>query len=641
MRSLRTDKAFCFDVPGFLLVVFLCMCGMIYDTAEAQQVLGPGKMFIRFANLRPDDEKILIRVHVVPNHHKPFTWAGWTTYVGAAEGSRDDLNESWLAKGSYSPWVDIGRGMNIRGTRSPDTYLSPVLCGIETSSKKPGLHLLAEVAQGPEHRVIRRMEVHKADLQAGGKREYPWILGYSVWNGSGPMLPTLGLLIPTRPEINGRIYTLEEALQWQLDFIEEFPRKGRRPDRIVFTTRGRDEVLKALGYNGYPEDVVEGNFGDEIWLSIDMPVDKQNQRFREYMKERGFDALELIPDKMSEKAKSLTKEEQWRLVTVVQSLPDKPVQYYESANFRYRLWYEQMAARTKSLVEKHPDKRVLTGANFSPHMNVWPDVRQWIGPFRSGALTMSWTEDWWWQIPEVTPQVYGYLLDALRLGGTYHGAPIQFYVMPFRDSSPDNFRRMNALGLAHGAKILNHFHTENQVLTTWDYISVMDSPLTYQAIHDVIHDTGAVEDRLYSAMPRKAEIAIMLSRACDTWDTIDIGGGGHLYDARFNVNNEERKAIWLALRHAQYPVDLITDEDIAVGRLDGYKVLYVVGSEMIRSGAETLVEWVRSGGIVYATAGGGLLDEYHRPLRMLYKLDGPAGQPQMASKLPIEVLGIG
>ena len=85
---------------------------------------------------------------------------------------------------------------------------------------------------------------------------------------------------------------------------------------------------------------------------------------------------------------------------------------------------------------------------------------------------------------------------------------------------------MNALGLAHGAKIINHFHTENQVLTTWDYISVMDSPMMYQAIHDVIGDVGAVEDRLYPAMPGKAEIAIMLSRASDTWDTVDIGGSG-------------------------------------------------------------------------------------------------------------------
>jgi len=127
---------------------------------------------------------------------------------------------------------------------------------------------------------------------------------------------------------------------------------------------------------------------------------------------------------------------------------------------------------------------------------------------------------------------------------------------------------------------------------------------------------------LYPAMPQQAQIAIMLSRASDTWDTEDIGGGGHLYSAKFNVNNEERKAIWLALRHAQFPVDLITDEDIADGHLGTYRVLYIVGSEMLRAAVEPLMSWVKNGGVVYATGGGGLLDEYHAPLEMLYHMYG-------------------
>jgi hypothetical protein len=598
---------------------------LIIDTAHSQRLVGEEKLFIRFANLRDDGAKILIRVHVLPNNNKPFGWSGWTIYVGTEEGDRKDLGDKWLSTGEQSPWIDIGRAMNLRGTRSPDTYLSPVLCGVETLGQKPGLHLLAEVAEGRGQRVIRRVEVHKPDLKQGKSRDYPWILGYSVWNGGQPFLPTLGLLIPSRPEIASRIYTLEEALKWQLDFIEEFPVIGRKPTQFVFKTIGRPEILKALGYNGYPEATIEGNFGDEIWISISMPVEEQNRRFREHLKACGFDPLELISNDKLEKARQLRKDEQWKLAGITPSLPDKPIQYYESANFRYRLWYEELAARTEVFKKEHVGKYVLTGANFSPHMNVWPDVRQWIGPFRVGAMTMTWTEDWWWQLPEVSPQVYGFLLDAFRLAGSYHGAPAQFYVMPFQGNSPDNFRRMNALGLAHGVKILNHFHTESQVLTTWDYVSVTDSPRTYQAINSVICEVGAVEHRLYPAMPKQALIAIMLSRASDTWDTEDLGGSGHLYSAKYNVNNDERKAIWMALRHTQYPMDLITDEDIADGRLSRYKVLYIVGSEMLRSAVGPLKEWVKNGGIVYATGGGGLLDEYHRPLTTLYEMYGIKG----------------
>ncbi len=426
-----------------VLAAVLCAAAPL----AAQVVVGEGKIFIRFANLRSDDAPIQIRVHVVPNHPKPFTWTGMTIYVGREEGK-----DEWLPAGEQSNWIDIGRFMNRRGTRSPDTYLSPVLCGVTTQEDRAGLHLLAEVAAGRGQRIIRRLEVHKDDLQPSDQRSYPWILGHSVWNNSGPPLPTLGLLIPSRPEIASRIYTLEEAMKWQLDFIEEFPDRGRLPTKFVFKTRAQQELLDGLGYNGYGDDTVEGNFGDEISVHVSLPVEEQNRRFREHLKAKGFDPLELIADDKLEQARQLGEDERWELVTITPSMPDKPKQYYESANFLYELWYEELAQRTEKMRTEHPDKRVLTGANFSPHMNVWPDVRQWVGPFRAGAMTMTWTEDWWWQVPEISPQVYGFLLDAFRLARSYHGAPAQYYVMPFRGNSPDNFRRMNALGLAHGVK---------------------------------------------------------------------------------------------------------------------------------------------------------------------------------------------
>ena len=608
----------------FLALLFMVNMVSAQDTVSHEKLVGDGKCFIRFTNLRDDDAKILVRVHVVPNNDKPFGWRGWTTYIGSEEGENLPADK-WLAPGSQSPWLDIGRGMSRRGALSPETYLSPVLCGVFTTDQKPGLHLLAEVAAGKGQNIIRRIEIHKPELKQSDTRSYPWVLGYMVWNHAGPILPTLGLLIPTRLDLATRVFTLEEELKWKLDFIEDFPEIGRKPTRFVFKAQEEPQIYNALGYNGYPEDTVEGSLGDEISISIKMPVEQQNLRFREYLKSKVFDPLEFIPDEKLEEAKKLSPKEQWELVTITPSLPEKPKQYYESANYRYRIWYEELAFRTEEIEKKHPGKRVLVGSNYSPHMNVWPDVRQWIGPFRNGAMTMTWTEDWWWQLPEVSPQVYGFLLDAFRLAHSYHGAPIQYYVMPYPGNFPDHFQRMNSLALAHGVKILNHFQIKSETLSTWDYVSMPESPRTYQAIYDVIRDVGAVEHRLYPAMPQPAHIAIMLSRASDTWDTENIGGSGHLYYSKYNVNNDERKAIWMSLRHAQYPVDLITDEDVADGLLEPYKVLYIVGSEMLRAAAQPLKKWIENGGIVYATGGGGLLDEYRKPLDTLYDMYGIKG----------------
>jgi len=592
-------------------------------TAHGVELVGKDKIFVRFTNIRMDDAQILVRLNIVPNHNQPFSWNGKTVYIGNDGEGEKPQEERYLSPGQASPWVDVGQYMNLQGTRSWDTYLSPLLCGVMTDPQADGLHLLAEVAQGRGTRIVRRLEIRKPDLPAvAEQREYPWLLGYGCWNGRQPFLPTLGLLVPSNPDILPRIYTLEEAMQWQLDVIEEFPDVGRLPVLFSFRTHGRPEILSAFGYNDYPEDVVTANFGDEISIKVNMPEEEQNERFREDMKERGFDPLGLMSDENVQKAKELSEEERWKLVTVTPALPEKPIQFYESATFRYRLWYEELKARTNEIIAENPGKKVWTGANFSPHMNVWPDVRQWVAPFKAGAMTMTWTEDWWWQLPEASPQVYGFLLDGLRLAGSYHGSPMQYYIMPFKGNSADNFRRQHGLALSHGAKIINHFHTQAQVLTTWDYIDISESPRTYQAIHDMIRDVGAVEQRLYPAMPEKAEVAIMLSWAGDTWDTEDLGGAGHLYGAEYNVNNDERKALWMALRHAQCPVDLITDEDIAEGKLKDYRVLYIVGSEMLSAAAEPLKMWVREGGILYATGGGGLLDEYHRSLETLHEMYG-------------------
>ncbi|MHB9106307.1 MAG: beta-galactosidase trimerization domain-containing protein [Armatimonadota bacterium] len=612
----------------------------LHVPARAANTLGQDKIYIRFTNIRPDAAKVLVRMNVVPNYHrlippgeeKELGWAGKTVYVGT-DGIGDKMDAArYLAPGQSSPWVDVGQYMNPQGTRSWDTYLSPVLCGALTNPQADGLYLVAEVAQGQGTQIVRRVEVKKPELPGQSKeRQFPWLLGYATWNGGQPFLPTLGLLVPVNPDINPRIYTLEEALRDQLDVIAEFPDVGRVATQFVFKTSDHPEVKQALGYLGYPEGTVEGNLGDEIGLHLNMKEDELNRRFREYLKAKGINPLDVLLN--TDAAKGLTPEKQWELVTLPKlgekpeesPVMQNPVLFYEQANFKYDMWYEELAAGRKEIEAKNPGKKVVTGANFSPHMNVWPDVRQWVDPFKAGAMTMTWTEDWWWQLPECSPQVYGFLLDGLRLGGSYRNIPMQYYIMPFKGQSNDNLRRQHGLAYAHGAKIINHFITQNQAMITWDYVDQTESPRTYQAIHDMIRDTGAVEHRLYPAMPKKAEIAILLSRAADTWDTADLGGAGHLYGAKYNVNNDERKALWMALRHAQYPVDLITDEDVAEGKLAGYKVLYVVGAEMLSSAVKPLADWVRAGGIVYATGGGGLLDEYHRDNTALYDVYGLQG----------------
>ncbi len=228
--------------------IWLSLAAVIatHPSVDAGELLGQGRMFIRFTNLRTDEAGVLIRLNIVPNDEQPFSWTGKTVYVGRdGEADRPDASP-YLPPGQSTPWVDVGQYMNKQGTRSWATYLSPLLCGVLTEPSRDGLFLMAEIAQGPGLQVVRRLEVRKPELPAvADGRQYPWILGYSVWNGSGPFLPTLGLLVPTQPDICPRIYTLAEAMQTQLDVIEEFPDNGRLPTQMVFKTSDQPEVSRA------------------------------------------------------------------------------------------------------------------------------------------------------------------------------------------------------------------------------------------------------------------------------------------------------------------------------------------------------------------------------------------------------------
>ena len=134
--------------------------------AEGTELVGKDKIFIRFTNIRPDDSRILVRLCIVPNHNQPFSWDGKTVYVGNDGEGENPEKEQYFSPGQASPWVDVGQYMNLQGTRSWDTYLSPLLCGAMTDPQADGLYLLAEIAQGPGIRVVRRLAIEKSDLPA-------------------------------------------------------------------------------------------------------------------------------------------------------------------------------------------------------------------------------------------------------------------------------------------------------------------------------------------------------------------------------------------------------------------------------------------------------------------------------------------
>ena len=67
-------------------------------------------------------------------------------------------------------------------------------------------------------------------------------------------------------------------------------------------------------------------------------------------------------------------------------------------------------------------------------------------------------------------------------------------------------------------------------------------------------------------------------------DAYNLGGD----NPNSNVYGIERQCLWLALKHAQVPVDLVTEPDVKAGRLAEYKVLYLAGSHISREVAKRI-----------------------------------------------------
>jgi len=415
---------------------------------------------------------------------------------------------------------------------------------------------------------------------------------------------------------------------------------AKTPDDFLRLLEQRARELKKAGVWEYVRAV---SFGDEADVVVThRPVEEQDRLFVAYLQTKRCDPLDFILPEQEAAARGMAEDDRWSLVHLNGRHPvEKPKLLYEAADFRYKLWTEENAQYTRKVAEVFPPG-ALTGINYTPGSSAWPDVRKFIDMIRDGGLTMPWSEDWWWGGQDGTPQAYGLLLAAQRHAADYHGSDSCFYVIPeqrLKDPqlSADHFLRMNYFALGQGAKVIDHFAIYHQGVSGFDHVDFDQSRNTYPAIHRITSAVGKIDERLYRARMRPAETAICLSKANDIWNTenlesdpdypSDVNGpkAYNLYYADLNSDNTERKALWLALRHAHVPVDIITDEDIAAGMLAKYKVLYLVGQELLSAAAPALTRWVEDGGVLIAEGGCGLLDEYREPIPAMSQLFGIAG----------------
>src|SRR5439155_3043259 len=176
--------------------------------------------------------------------------------------------------------------------------------------------------------------------------------------------------------------------------------------------------------------------------------------------------------------------------------------------------------------------------------------------------------------------------------------PIHYYPMPhFPGQTPRDLTLSAYSSLGHGNRVLDFFagvpiydYTENWM--AWD------AHEAWRAVRDVVADVGQADDLLAHGQVRPAQVALVISEADDLWESAR--------DA--NIFNFERKNLYHLLRHAQVPVDFVSDEDLAdPAFLRRYRVIALSAQHLRRASAEALRRWVADGGHLLGVAASGLL----------------------------------
>eukprot|EP01051_Picozoa_sp_SAG22_P003128 SAG22_NODE_149_length_17456_cov_5.058363_3_plen_445_part_00 len=198
------------------------------------------------------------------------------------------------------------------------------------------------------------------------------------------------------------------------------------------------------------------------------------------------------------------------------------------------------------------------------------------------------------------------------------------YVMAmYPGDTPDGWRRQLFSDLAHGVKHINIWPLQT-VDSSSNGCYLDPTPAgnhsfaaMYKEIRRGFLDIGHFDDIIRLGRQAKpSKVALLFAESSDYWlpQSVNRAFDDNTQGYRYGTFGSARQALFLALLHTGIELDLVLEED-TVGvapALDQYSVLFVADPNLAKGAATGIEKWVRRGGTVFATAGGGAWDEFNR-----------------------------
>jgi hypothetical protein len=246
----------------------------------------------------------------------------------------------------------------------------------------------------------------------------------------------------------------------------------------------------------------------------------------------------------------------------------------------------------------------------------WHLAADWFDLARQHAVDLVGIEDWlglqFMYGPDFTWegfQLMGFQANMIR-SASRGLSPVIAWITP---SDERNLRLKAMSSLCQGAKNFYYWTYGPTATSTENYWS--DQPGSYPGMAALARALEFGEGIIAPGRERPTRIALLYSISSDLWQPF---GYAHML---------ERRGLYFALVHDHYQVDMLTEEDVAAGRLADYRVLYTADPCIRSDASKAIGRWVQSGGTLVATCAAGSRNEFGEPSTAWAALMGIA--PQM------------
>ncbi|QDU79820.1 Beta-galactosidase trimerization domain protein [Polystyrenella longa] len=292
-----------------------------------------------------------------------------------------------------------------------------------------------------------------------------------------------------------------------------------------------------------------------------------------------------------------------------------PALHYFTQRFRTRALGDFMAIQ-RGILEEAYGRTLPTLVNFSDgatyHANFYGQGVDYFELLDSDDQNALWSEDW--ANGASSYQCGAYNVDLMRAAARERGQTLGHYLVAHAGRKPWDIKLKGASETARGIRLWKNFSYgvswgSHEGGPTWKSHTWYSKPEKWIANAEVVREIGGAEDLLLSSTAKPAEVAVLYSSSTDAWTL------GQNYAFGFN-----RMHTWMALAHAQIPVDFVSEQQVEKGLLQDYKVCYLSGPNLTSAAAEKLRDWIMEGGVLYLSAGAASHDEFNRPLATLDEL---------------------